>query len=115
MLKSLYSNHGEHLHKPNINQFLKKWYKLCTEESINSFQPPLNFALNFLKSIKTNGRNFGTVSNTRSALSSIISIDSIPFGKNQYVCRFMKGIFNNETSKPKYDVMWDPDIVLNFI
>ena len=27
----------------------------------------------------------------------------------------MKSIFNGEPSKPKYDVMWEPDIVLNFI
>ena len=43
--------------------------------------------------------NFGTVSNARSALSTVISIDSIPFGQKQYVCRFIKGIFNNELSQ----------------
>ena len=75
---SWYSNHGEHLYKANI-----KWYKLCTEKSINPFEIHLTFAVNFLMKIKMNGGNFGAVNNARSTLSSIISNDSIPFGQNQ--------------------------------
>ena len=66
-------------------------------------------------SFETNGRNFETARNARSAFSSIILIDSTPFGQNQYVCRFMKGTRNKEPRNPKYGVIWDPDIVLNFI
>ena len=66
-------------------------------------------------SIKTYAGNFGTVSNARSTISSITFINSIPFDQNQHVCRLMKGIYNNEPPKTKYDLMWDTDIVLNFI
>ena len=39
----------------------------------------------------------------------ISSIDNIQFDKNQYVCRFMKGIFNKDPPQPTYDVILDED------
>ena len=65
--------------------------------------------------IKTSGGNFETISNARSALSSIISIDGVPFDQCHNGCRFMEGKFNNDTPRPKYDFMWDPDLLLTYI
>ena len=39
----------------------------------------------------------------------------ISLGQNQYVSRLKKGIFSSDPPKPKYDVIWDPDLVLNYI
>ena len=64
--------------------------------------------------IKTSGGDFRTISNAKSTLSSIISVNSIPFGQNQYVCRFMKSIFINNPPI-KYDVKWDPNLDLSYI
>ena len=64
--------------------------------------------------IKTIRGNFRAISNGRITLSSIISINSIPFGQNQYACLFMMSIFNSN-SPTKYDVKWDPDLALNYI
>ena len=108
-------NVSENIKEPNINKFWKKWYNLCAEEYVNYFQPPLTFAMNFLMNIKTYAGNFGTVSNARSVTSSITFINSLPFDQNQHVCKLMKGIYNNEPPKLKYDLMWVTDIVLNFI
>ena len=72
--------------KAKYKPVLEKWYKLFTEELINPFQPPLTFALNFLMSVKTNGGNFETMSNAGSALSSIISIDSMYTFWSKSIC-----------------------------
>ena len=39
----------------------------------------------------------------------------VPFGENTLVSRFMKGNCNYKPPKPKSEVMWDPDLVLNCI
>ena len=59
---------------------------------------------------KDQGSKYGV----RSALSTVIVIGEIPVEKHQIVCRFMKGTYQNEPPTPKYDVIWDPDVVLTF-
>ena len=39
----------------------------------------------------------------------------VPFGENTLVSRFMKGNCNYKPPKPKSEVVWDPDLVLNCI
>ena len=92
---------------PEITPYLGTFHAVST---LKNQLIPFNSLWPFLVRIKTNGGNFGTVNNARSAFSKIISTDSI-----QCVCRFMKGIFDNEPPKPKYDIFWHLDIILNFI
>jgi hypothetical protein len=52
---------------------------------------------------------------TRSALSSIISVDNIPVDQHPVVCRFLKGAFERKPPSKKYYGIWDVQIVLQFL
>ena len=65
--------------------------------------------------MKESGQKYGAINNARSEFSNITNTGVVSFGKIYLVCQFMKGICNNEAPKPKYEEMWDPDLVLNYI
>ena len=64
--------------------------------------------------IKESGYKNGVINNARSELTSI-NTEGISFGQVNLVCRIMKRSYNNEPPKPKYEVMWDPDLVFHYI
>ena len=37
------------------------------------------------------------------------------FGEHTLVIQLLKGIFNCKPARPRYDVIWDPDILKNFV
>ena len=52
---------------------------------------------------------------TRSSLSSIISVDTIPVGQHIVVSCFLKGAFEGKPPSKKYYGIWDVQIVLQFL
>lgn len=51
----------------------------------------------------------------RSAISAIATIDGKIAGEHLLVSRFMKAVFNLKPALPRYNITWDPQIVLNYI
>jgi hypothetical protein len=51
----------------------------------------------------------------RSALSTIATVDGTPAGQHELVRRFMKAVFQENPTLPRYEVTWDPQVVLNYI
>ena len=51
----------------------------------------------------------------RSAVSAVANIGGFPAGRHTLVSRFMKSVFNERPSLPRYCSTWDPKIVLDFI
>ncbi|XP_031327254.1 uncharacterized protein LOC116158588 [Photinus pyralis] len=60
----------------------------------------------------TGNQSYGTFNSHRSALSLILSTD---LAGHPVVSRFLKGISKLRPQKPRYDVVWDPHIVLSFL
>ncbi|KYN50034.1 hypothetical protein ALC62_00061, partial [Cyphomyrmex costatus] len=58
------------------------------------------------------GAGYSTLNTARSTIS-LISIYNI--NKNGLIGRFLKGVFNQRPTKPKYSTTWDITPVLNFI
>ena len=62
------------------------------------------------------GVGYSSVGAARPALSSALIIGNrISFGKHRLVHRFMKGIFNLTPALARQFVLWDPDIVLDYL
>ena len=60
--------------------------------------------------------SYGAVAVARSALSAILpKMDGATFGKNEEVIKLLKGIFKLRPSFPRYTVIYDPDIILEYI
>jgi hypothetical protein len=55
---------------------------------------------------------YSSINIARSALSLVIIIPGSTFGEHPDVCKYLKGIKNLKPPKVKYDLIWDPDVVL---
>lgn len=57
------------------------------------------------------GASYGSLNTTRSAIALLVGPD---MAQDPRMRRFFKGVCNTRTPKPKYDLIWDPKIVLNY-
>ena len=62
------------------------------------------------------GASYSSLNTARSALSFILPVHghTMIFGMDQLVRTFFRGVFNLTPPKPRYDVIWDMDIVLKY-
>ncbi len=101
----------------SYNVYLKQWAEFCTSKNIDDTRATVNVGIEFLSHLFTNKKlGYSAINSARSALSLFIQTnDTLPFGKLPVVSRFMKGIFRLRPSLPKYTVMYDPQIVLDYL
>ncbi|XP_046572555.1 uncharacterized protein LOC124280619 [Haliotis rubra] len=95
--------------------YLCKWMSFCTERSVDPMSPSLSNGLAFLADLYKQGLSYSALNTARSALSSVIKLNNMPFGQHDRVVRFMKGVFNLRPSLPKNCVTWDVNIVLSYL
>lgn len=92
------------------NSGLKKWWNFCLKNKCDPFKANAKEIVTFLSSELNNGASAGSLNTYRSAVSLIIGPNAVDDYK---IKRFMKGVYNLKPQKPKYDVTWDPKIVLD--
>lgn len=68
--------------------------------------------ISFLTSKFEDGLSYSTLNSIRSAISFVIGPH---VGTDGRVLRFFKGIYKLRPKKPKFDEVWDPNIVLNYL
>ena len=85
------------------------------EREINPLQGALSDGLDFLQSLYDRGLKYSAINTARSALSSILVINNVPFGQHELVCRFMKGIFTLRPALPRYSTIWDVSVVFKYL
>lgn len=91
---------------------LKKWWTFCKGSDINMYEASVPSVIYFLTQIFNNGGQYGTLNSYRSALSLILGKN---ISKDDRIIRFFKGVFRLRPPRPKYDVTWDTNCVLNFL
>lgn len=94
------------------NTALKKWWSFCCQLKINPFYSEISDVAKFLALEFKGGAAEGTLNSYRSAISLI---QESAIGEDATLKRLFKGFHNLKPSQPKYDVTWDPQIVLNHI
>ena len=48
-------------------------------------------------------------------MSTILKVNNVSSGGNPTAFHFMKDVFQSEPPTPKYDVVWNIDIVLSYL
>ena len=71
--------------------------------------------LQFLWVLFGQGLSYSAINTARSALSSAITLDDRPAGQHPLVVRFLKATFEKRPALPKNTVVWDADLVLNYL
>lgn len=95
--------------------YLKKWKVYCDKKNLDSFNPGIIPAIEFLGSLHKQGLGYSAINTARSALSSILPYENgITFGDHPLVCRTLKGIFELKPALPKYSQIWDVNTVLEY-
>ena len=95
--------------------YLTKWQAFCTDWSCDPFRPFVNLVLQFLTSLYEAGLGYSTINTARSALSTVVFMpDNCTIGSHPLIIRFIKGIFELRTPKPRHTHTWDVGEVLNY-
>ena len=78
--------------------------------------PSESQVLMFLTELFDAGEGYSAINTARSALSSFITSEAgITIGNFPSVKRFMKGVFALRPSLPRYEFIWDVNIVLDYL
>lgn len=100
---------------------LQRWVSFCIGRRSDPFSPHVNVLLDFLfEAFQNGGQNdsglgYSSINTIRSAISAIATIDGQPAGQHPLVRRFLKSVFQQRPSLPRYSTTWDPNIVLDHI
>lgn len=91
---------------------LKQWCVFCREQEINPISASIPMIISYLTIKFKEGLSYSSLNSIRSALSLIIGPH---VGVDDRMKRFFRGIFKLRPKKPKYEEVWDPCIVLNYL
>ncbi|KAJ8044060.1 hypothetical protein HOLleu_11420 [Holothuria leucospilota] len=93
---------------------LTKWISFCSRRQTNPFHTTIRHVLDFLLELFEAGLGYSSINTAKSMLSTFVS-EPKEVGKKFLVKKFMKGVFELRTPRPKYDNIWDVATVLNYI
>lgn len=94
------------------NVAYKRWWEFCEHNNSQLYDVDISTVLKFLKLQFDKGASYATINSYRSALS-LISITDI--GNNNLLNRFFKGLYRLRPQLPKYNITWDPTLVLTYL
>lgn len=92
--------------------YLKRWWEYCISENVSPYVYNLSFIIKFLNSRFVEGTSYASINSCKSALSLILNIRE---EDQKYLKRFLKGIYNQRPSAPRYEATWDTYPVLQYI
>ncbi|XP_029673050.1 uncharacterized protein LOC115241427 [Formica exsecta] len=101
--------------KSTLKQYecnLKCWWDYAHTKRLDIFNSNTSDIIEFLNSRYKKGAKYSTL-NTARATISLISVYDI--NNDGLISRFLKGVFKQKPTKPKYNTTWDITPVLNYI
>ena len=94
--------------------YLNKWAVFCLERGIEILKPTLPQACKFLRLLSTRGAGYAALNSARCALSTILpGFNGRSFGTHPYVCWLVKGGYERNPPKPRYNQFWNVNKVFS--
>lgn len=91
--------------------FIKRWLHFCNRKSNSETKPNINVVLEFLTELYELGLSYSALGTARAAINAFTTIcDGVDFSSNNLPKRG-----NNRPNFSKHPVVWDVNIVLNYI
>lgn len=94
------------------NGCIRAWIDYCQNHEYDYMKASVPVIIHFLTDIFDKGAKYGTLNSYKSALSLLLGTTLLD---DDRIKRFMKGVFRLRPAKPKYNMTWDPNIVLNYL
>lgn len=99
---------SENTHR-QYDSVLKKWWIYCGKNLLDPFSYNLQEVISFLIEIFNSGISYSNINSHKSALTMILNFKE----EDQHIIkRFLKGLYNINPPRPKYNFTWDPHPVL---
>lgn len=91
----------------------RAWWDFCKDKGIDPFEAGVPEVLDFMQNeLDFKKAKYGTFNQHRSALSLILPND---IGKNLLIRRFLRAVARLRPPRPRYNITWDPNVVLDNI
>lgn len=91
----------------------KSWINWNNKRDSDPLFPSLNSILQFLTDSFNSGKSYSSLNIHRLMLSSTLeAVDDHKIGEHHLVVQLLKGCFNLNLPQPRYNIFWDPDVVL---
>lgn len=96
--------------------YLGKWKEFSLGRQQNPQVLSVDTLLEFLTELYNTGLGYSALGTARSAISALSLVQgNEPLGNNPLVKRFIRGTFNLRPCRPRYDMTWDVNTVLNYM
>ena len=96
--------------------YIKKWLIFCVLGNIDPQGPTIPQACRFLRQLSDKGFSYAAINAARCALSMILPYNNgVSFGNNPIVCWLLKGCYEKNAPKPRYEQFWDVNKVFSLI
>ena len=100
-----------------LSTYSSAWNKRvswCVEQNVDPGRSNVNWILDFLAFLYESGYGYRTICTHRSAISTLHNnIVGRPIGKHPQVSFLLIGVFSYRSPQPKYNFIWDVQLVLN--
>ena len=102
--------------RKQYESYYKKWLHFCHARQANPLHYNEILVIEFLTSLFNNKASYSAINTARCALSTLLVNDSnVTIGNSSLVKRFLKGVYELRPIRPRYNIIWDINIVLDFL
>lgn len=101
----------ESSYKKQYETCFNKWWRFCLKRNISPYKNSVQDILIFLTDLYKDGAVHSSINCYRSAISLLVGPE---MAHDDRIRRFFKGLSKLRPSRPKYDLTWDPKIVLDY-
>ncbi|RVE41599.1 hypothetical protein evm_013747 [Chilo suppressalis] len=91
---------------------LSQWIIFCKNDNVDPLSSTVPTVISFLTQKFNEGLSYSSLNSMRSAISLILGSQ---LGSDERITRFFRGIYKLRPKTPRYEDIWDPDIVLNYL
>ena len=94
----------------------KKWCGWCDQQKVDPISCDVKFLVNFLAELFKQGLQHRSINTVRSAVSMTHNqVEGVPIGQHPLISRLMRGVYNSRPPQPRYSLMWDVEVVVQYI
>ena len=97
------------------DSYITRWQTHCERMGFDPLSPTVPQVLNFLQSLceePSAHRGYSAICTARSALISFLDKSIID---NNFMNQFIRGVYNQDPPRVRYDRIWDPKTVLDML
>ena len=98
------------------DSLLRGWQGFCSRRQVHPLYPTILNVIAYLTSMYDRSLQYTSIAAAKSVLAGVLQIPGVTsISSHPLIIRLLKGIFHGHPPKPRYDFIWDTDLVLKFL